>query len=346
MKKISIITPCYNSEKYLGECLESVEKQTIGMENLEWILVNDASTDNTWRMILEFETKYPESVIAINLSENRRQGGARNEGLRYAIGEYIAFLDSDDTVLPQAYERIYQYAVKTDSDIVQFNHYNYTQNREELCDNCKLEGVIALEGKTDRRLFLMAEIMTMGCWNKIYRRKMVEKSQAKYAEHRIYEEPAFVYPQMFYAQKVSCMKDAFYCIRMNEESTMHCEVKKSGRILDHPEVQMQVLKYMSEHPVLMQEYYEEIEFYFLKTYYVETLFFAGQGNMILDAVYFKEMQRNVSKMFPRWRHNRYLRDKEMETIKMILNTLQNTYNQQELGKLCKLVYMLIKEGAA
>ena len=139
MKKVTVITPCYNSKKYLGECLESLEKQTIGMENLQVILINDASTDDTWKMILEFENRYPESVVAINLPENRRQGGARNEGLRYASGEYIAFLDSDDNVLPQAYERIYQYAIKTDADIVQFNHYNYTQSEEELCDNCKLE---------------------------------------------------------------------------------------------------------------------------------------------------------------------------------------------------------------
>lgn len=342
MKKISIITPCYNSEKYLEECLESVEKQTIGIENLELILVNDASTDRTWEMILEFEAKYPESVIAINLPENRRQGGARNEGLKYATGEYIAFLDSDDKVVPQAYESIYRYAVKTDSDIVQFNHYNYTVNNEELCDNCKLEGTINLEDKVARKLFLIAEIMTMGCWNKIYRRRMVEESRAKYAEHCIYEEPAFVYPQMFFAKKVSCMKEAFYRIRMNEQSTMHCEAKKAGRILDHPKVQMQVVEYMTAHPQIMQDYHEEIEFYFLKTYYVETLFFAGQGNMILDAEYFKKMQQNVSKMFPDWSHNRYLREKEMEGIRSVLNTLQNNYNQQELEELCKSVYISIK----
>ena len=111
MKKVTVITPCYNSERYLGECLESLEMQTIGMEQLELILVNDASTDHTWEMILEFENKYPDSVIAINLPENRRQGGARNEALKYATGEYIAFLDSDDTALPETYEKVYHRTV-------------------------------------------------------------------------------------------------------------------------------------------------------------------------------------------------------------------------------------------
>lgn len=341
MKKVSVITPCYNSEKYLGECLESLEKQTIGIENLEIILVNDASTDNTWEMILEFEKKYPESVIAINLPENRRQGGARNEGLKYATGEYIAFLDSDDKAVPETYEQVYQRAVEMGSDIVQFNHYNYTQSWERLCDNCKLEGVINLEDKSARKLFLMAQIMTMGCWNKLYRRSMVEESHAQYAEHRIYEEPAFVYPQMFFAKRVCCMKEAFYWIRMNEQSTMHCEAKKSERLVDHPEVQMQVLRYMIAHREFMMDYYDEIEFYFLKTYYVETLFFAGQGNMVLDIEYFNKMQKNVKELFPEWRHNAYLQGEEIQNMKKILETVDRKYDQKGLIELCKRVYVVM-----
>lgn len=338
MKKVSVITPCYNSEKYLGECLESLEKQTIGIENLEIILVNDASTDNTWEMILEFEKKYPESVIAINLPKNCRQGGARNEGLKYATGEFIAFLDSDDKAVPETYEQVYLRAVETGSDIVQFNHYNYSQSGASLCDNCKLEGVIPLEDKFARKLFLMAQIMTTGCWNKLYRRDMVEESHVQYPEHRIYEEPAFVYPQMFFAKKVCCMKEAFYRIRMNEQSTMHCEAKKSERLIDHPEVQMQVLRYMIAHRELMMDYYDEIEFYFLKTYYVETLFFAGQGNMVLDAEYFKNMQKNVKELFPEWCHNAYLQGEEIENLKKILDTVNKEYDQKELIELCKHVY--------
>lgn len=341
MKKVTVITPCYNSVKYLGECLESLENQTIGIENLELILVNDASTDNTWDMILEFENKYPESVIAIDLPENRRQGGARNEALKYATGEYIAFLDSDDKALAETYEKVYQRAIETDADIVQFNHCNYTADWEELCDNCKIEGVTELKDKISRKLFLMAEVLTMNHCSKLYRRELLEKSQAQFAEHRIYEEPAFVYPQMFYVKKVCCMKEAFYRIRMNAESTMHSEARKSERLLDHPEVQMQVLRYMIAHQQFMMDYYDEIEFYFLKTYYVETLYFAGQGNMILDAVYFQKMQRNVKELFPEWTKNAYLQEEESYKMKGILETVYRNYSQEELIGLCKDVYKMI-----
>lgn len=340
MKKVTVITPCYNSEKYLGECLESLEQQTIGLEHLELILVNDASVDGTWNMILEFEKKHPDSVIAINLPENRRQGGARNEGLKYATGEYIAFLDSDDKALPESYERVYERAVETDADIVQFNHWNYTESREELCDNCKIEGVIELKDKETRKLFLAAEVMTMGCWNKIYRRRMIQESQAQFAEHRIYEEPVFVYPQMFYVKRVCCMREAFYRIRMNEESTMHSEARKPERLLDHPEVQMQVLRCMTARRAFMIDYYEEIEFYFLKTYYVETLFFAGQGNLILDAAYFQKMQDSVKELFPKWKYNSYLQKADL-IIREILGTVQNSYHQEEVVELCKNVYIAL-----
>ncbi len=344
MKKVTVITPCYNSEKYLGECLESLEHQTIGIENLELILVNDASTDHTWSMMLEFEKKYPESVIAINLPKNRRQGGARNEALKYATGEYIAFLDSDDKALPETYERVYQRAVETNADMVQFNHWNYMGDWEELCDNCKIEGVLEIKDVEERKLFLMAEVLTMNHCSKLYRRKMLEESDAQFAEQRIYEEPAFVYPQMFFAKRVCCMKEAFYRIRMNAESTMHSEAKKSERLLDHPEVQMQVLQYMMEHEELMRDYYEEIEFYFLKTYYVETLFFAGQGKMILDVEYFKKMQKNVRELFPNWNRNTYLKGEAIQNIREILDTVHSSYAQDELIELSKNVYHEIAAG--
>ena len=96
MKKISVIIPCYNAQAYIPRCLHSIFSQTIGMETLEIILVNDASTDHTLDILLQFENKFPDSVIVVNLEQNIRQGGARNVGLSYASGEYVAFLDADD----------------------------------------------------------------------------------------------------------------------------------------------------------------------------------------------------------------------------------------------------------
>ena len=107
MKKISVIIPCYNAQAYIPRCLHSIFSQTIGMETLEIILVNDASTDHTLDILLQFENKFPDSVIVVNLEQNIRQGGARNVGLSYASGEYVAFLDADDWIHPDFYSTLY-----------------------------------------------------------------------------------------------------------------------------------------------------------------------------------------------------------------------------------------------
>ena len=104
MAEISIIIACYNVEKYLMRCFESLEKQTIGMENMELIFVDDASTDHTWDMIQTIENQYPQNVVAIHCDENGRQGKARNIGMSYAAADYIGFVDSDDWVEANMYE--------------------------------------------------------------------------------------------------------------------------------------------------------------------------------------------------------------------------------------------------
>ena len=100
MKKVSVIIPCCNATKWLPKCFLSLVQQTIGIEQIELIFVDDASTDDgaTWEMLHEFECAYPESILILKLQENMRQGGARNIALQYATGEYIAFVDADDFV--------------------------------------------------------------------------------------------------------------------------------------------------------------------------------------------------------------------------------------------------------
>lgn len=92
-KKVSVVVPCYNAARYLKKCTEYLLCQTIGIENMEVILVDDASTDDgeTWKVITEFEARYPDSILAVSLGQNMRQGGARNVGVSYASGEYLVF---------------------------------------------------------------------------------------------------------------------------------------------------------------------------------------------------------------------------------------------------------------
>lgn len=112
--KMSIIIPCYNEECYIEKCLESVVNQTLS--DIEIIVIDDGSTDDTVLICDEYEYKYPNKVKVIH-QENAGQGKARNVGLSIAKGEYIGFVDADDWVDYRMFEKLYNHAKKYDADI-------------------------------------------------------------------------------------------------------------------------------------------------------------------------------------------------------------------------------------
>ena len=104
--KISVIIPVYNVEKYLDETLKSIVKQTIGFNNIQVILVNDGSKDNSEKICLEYKEKYPNNITYVK-KENGGVSSARNEGIKHVKGKYTHFLDSDDYISEGAYKKAY-----------------------------------------------------------------------------------------------------------------------------------------------------------------------------------------------------------------------------------------------
>jgi glycosyltransferase involved in cell wall biosynthesis len=101
--KISVIIPVYNVENYIRECLNSIVNQTIGIENIEVIVVNDCTPDNSMDIVEEYAEKYS-SIKIIEHEINQGLGPARNTGLKHATAEYISFIDSDDFISENTYE--------------------------------------------------------------------------------------------------------------------------------------------------------------------------------------------------------------------------------------------------
>ena len=120
-KKLSIIVPVYNmaAEGKLNYCLDSLVGQTIrGLYDYEILCVDDASTDDSLEILLDYEKRYPELVRILPNRVNLRQGGAKNEALKVAEGEWIGFIDSDDWVSPDYYEKLLKKAEETGADVV------------------------------------------------------------------------------------------------------------------------------------------------------------------------------------------------------------------------------------
>ena len=116
--KLSVIVPVYNmaSGDKLSWCLDSLVNQTV--RDYEIIAVDDCSTDDSLKILREYERKFPDKVRVIASPENRRQGGAKNLGLSQAAGEWIGFIDSDDWVTPDYYEKLLARGEETGADMV------------------------------------------------------------------------------------------------------------------------------------------------------------------------------------------------------------------------------------
>ncbi len=118
--QISIIIPCYNAEKFIGLCLDSLYSQNISEECYEIICVNDFSTDNTAQIIGQYR-KIHKNLKLINQPENKKQGAARNVGLKVANGDYVWFIDADDLVVENVFQTIFKELAENQLDILQFN---------------------------------------------------------------------------------------------------------------------------------------------------------------------------------------------------------------------------------
>lgn len=103
---VSAIITSYNADKFLNEAIDSVVGQTIEFDKIQIIIVDDHSADNSWKIIGQYAKKYPNNIIAIRNEKNSGVSFARNEGLKRAIGKYVSFLDGDDTLALDAYEKL------------------------------------------------------------------------------------------------------------------------------------------------------------------------------------------------------------------------------------------------
>lgn len=197
MTKLSIIVPVYNVEKYLPKCLESLIKQTL--KDIEIICVNDGSMDNSLAILKEFASK----DSRIRIINNQHQGVAktRNTGIEQSTGEYIGFVDSDDYIDIDFFEKLYNSATKSNSDIAIasilkhknfFNIYNAKYTKEETAITIQ-DKIKLCEDK--KHFFFYA-------WNKIYHSGFIKENNIKFSEGQIYEDVMFAIKALYYSNKI------------------------------------------------------------------------------------------------------------------------------------------------
>lgn len=198
---VSVIIPVYNAEKYIERCLNSVVAQTY--ENLEIILVDDGSPDNSGKICDEYTKKYP--GIRVIHQENHGVSTARNNGIDVAAGEYITFVDPDDWLEQDMYKTMMAYMKVHNLDIICIDTYQVKPNKTVFKPLFETDRVMG-------RVEALAEILTDGIdnavWNKIYKRSVM--ANIRFPVGRRYEDVATVYKYFAAAGLVGYVRKPMY----------------------------------------------------------------------------------------------------------------------------------------
>lgn len=314
MKKISVIIPCYNVSSYLNRLMDSLANQTIGIENLEIIFVNDASTDDTYDKLLEIEKEHPEDVMVINLPENGRQGKARNIGIMYASCAYVGFVDADDYVEEDMFAILYEKAIRYDCDmvgglvvhhvgkqtVVMPNHMETEKEIDVIDDNSRMD--IILNGNNG------------GIVSKIYRKEMLLAHELWFPEGTSFEDNYWLPMVCLYINRYYiCNKIVYHYV-----DQPHSTVNRTDMCTFDQRMNMEVQKlhgYIQRG--FFKTYYPGIEALFCRSYYIDTLVSMYALLREIPQDYYEKMRSEVAMMFPRCLENRILIRKDRELLKTV-----------------------------
>ena len=300
--KLSVIVPVYNmaSQNKLSYCMDSLVRQT--HKDLEILAVDDCSTDESYAILKEYERRFPGRVRAFQSEVNHHQGGAKNIGLSHADGDWIGFIDADDWVVPDFYERLLRKALETGADCVGTDYslvYSHTMTPGTVVHNNKLSQTGVLDEPKYRSLMLDFGSLCV----KIYRREIILDFPSRFPEDIFYEDNALAKTWISRIKHFEYIPEPLYFYYQHAASTVHTVTKK--RLQDRMESAGIMLSEAKRYG-----YYErfkpEIEYSFTVLFYQNTLFSAmramrekGRYNFVTS------LSRQMRETFPEFMKNPY-----------------------------------------
>lgn len=221
--KISIIIPVYNTEPFLEQCLTSAINQTL--QEIEIIVINDASTDNSLEVISKFKER-DNRIVLINFVENVGNGVGRNEAIRNAKGEYIMFLDSDDWLEENAALLAYKKAIEKYSDVVLLAYNAYSETTKTFS-----KGIVSTLDPSDPNLFKYLLTNQKGLnlmpWLYLCSREFLLQNAICFSEGIYFEDCIFTFKLIFHSKSLSVLKqDIIYNYRIRDYSITNSKSKK------------------------------------------------------------------------------------------------------------------------
>lgn len=301
-KKISVIVPAYNVEKYLRRCLDSLVHQTYPF--LEILVIDDGSTDGTRGIIEEFTSRYAGKVFLYS-QKNAGQAAARNNGISYATGEYIGFVDADDFVSPRMYEYLVKEAEEKDCDLVTCGYYGCDDETGEIQvyqAGCR--------GEFDQSIFENPEILRLNApypWNKLYRKDLLENAGFSFPEGIIFEDLAAVFPLFLSAKKVGRVHEKlYYYIKGRKGGTMSTFDQRHMQILDALKIVDE--KFMEKGA--FEKFKEILLFFHIRHIRARFEEMEKFGDFSFESEFRERSERLLDTYFPGWKESNVYQNKE------------------------------------
>ena len=318
--KISVIIPVYGVEKYIDKCLNSLVKQSL--KEIEIIVVNDGTKDNSQEIIDKYVKKYPDKVKSF-IKENGGQGSARNYGLEKANGEYIGYVDGDDFIEKDMYKKLYNKAKELNYDIVVCGNYNVsedykTRNIDVFINNYNTDLENILFGK-------------MAVWNKIYKKDILINNKLEFKQKVWYEDLAFTLKAIINSNSYAFVDEPLYDYLRREGSTMNnSNVKRNLEILEAFD---DILLYIKQNK--KEEYLNKIEFLAIDHIYisaiVRVLRAKADNNIKKETI--DRLINYMSENFPNYKRNEYI-----STLSKNRKIIYNLINMRLYG-IIKLIFI-------
>lgn len=315
--KISVIIPVYNSSTNLRKCLDSVVNQTL--KDIEIIVINDGSTDDSKNIIEEYTVKY-KNIIFID-QENKGIGKTRNIGIKKATGEYITFVDSDDYIKENMLEEYYKYAKKHNFDLVIGSYIKKINNKEIIFENNKFKtGNV----KTTPQILYLIEY---GPWAKLYKREMLINNNIYFDEKRKYEDMPFVSKALLKSKLIGQITEPYYYYIIHNNSETTTMDKRVFDILD-------ILKEIKDY--YKREYYlrDELDYVIIDKITTYMLQQRVQKDNKLRIEFINAGYAFLNKNIKNWRGNKYY--KKTNFLKRIIK------NNKKILKIYCNIYAFIK----
>lgn len=294
MIKVSVIVPVYNVEEYIEKCINSIVNQTL--QEIEVIIVNDGTTDNSQQIIDSFVEKYPNKVFSY-IKENGGLSSARNYGIAKAKGEYIAFVDSDDCIDLNMYKELYEKASEGSFDLVCCNFYEVRDGKNVPC-SCHL-----ISDKKSHNEIKEAMIdFYPSAWNKLYKKELFEKTAIRFKDNIWFEDVEFIYRLLPFIQSIGVVEKNLYYYLIREGSITSTN---DFRIYHYIENWNEIITFYKQNGIF-EEYYDIIEYCYVRYLYATFIKTACKFNKLEFKRATKNAIMSVNENFPNYRQNQYI----------------------------------------